>query len=139
MRRVTSASAEWKTCSLSRTGGVFVDVGRLRLFPLAAERPNALRLEVARDSVALGNEHAADIVDLLIVIGARSKITADEARACSLHPASILELEDNQAAIEYLDEMIEPENIVLIKGSLSCRMSEIVSALTVPIGLEAVS
>jgi UDP-N-acetylmuramoyl-tripeptide--D-alanyl-D-alanine ligase len=74
---------------------------------------------------------AADVVDLLITIGARTRFIVDEARACGLEPVSILELENNQAAIAYLKTILEPENIVLIKGSLSRRMSEIVSALSI--------
>ncbi|HXV41421.1 MAG TPA: UDP-N-acetylmuramoyl-tripeptide--D-alanyl-D-alanine ligase, partial [Anaerolineae bacterium] len=73
---------------------------------------------------------AADVVDLLIVIGARAKWIAAEARACGLDPASVLELADNQAAIAYLEQILEPEDIALIKGSNSQRLDEIVSALT---------
>jgi UDP-N-acetylmuramoyl-tripeptide--D-alanyl-D-alanine ligase len=74
---------------------------------------------------------AADVVDLLITIGPRTRFIVAEAQACGLEPASILELENNQAAIEYLRTTLKPENTVLIKGSLSRRMSEIVSALAV--------
>jgi UDP-N-acetylmuramoyl-tripeptide--D-alanyl-D-alanine ligase len=73
---------------------------------------------------------AADVVDLLIVIGLRAKWIAAEARACGLDPASVLELADNQAAIAYLEQILEPEDIALIKGSNSQRLDEIVSALT---------
>jgi UDP-N-acetylmuramoyl-tripeptide--D-alanyl-D-alanine ligase len=74
---------------------------------------------------------AAGVVDLLITIGPRTRFIVAEARACGLDPASILELESNQAAAEYLKTTLEPGSIVLIKGSLSRRMSEIVTALTV--------
>jgi len=74
---------------------------------------------------------AADIVDLLIVIGSRARFIAEEAQACGLDPALIMEAESNQAAVEYLKENLEPEDIVLIKGSNSQNMVEIVSALTV--------
>jgi UDP-N-acetylmuramoyl-tripeptide--D-alanyl-D-alanine ligase len=74
---------------------------------------------------------AADIVDILITIGPRTRFIVDEAQACGLDSSAILELEHNHAAIDYLKKVLEPGNIVLIKGSLSRRMSEIVSALTV--------
>ncbi len=74
---------------------------------------------------------AADVVDELIIIGARSKITAEEARACGLAVSSVLELDTNQQAIDYLMQTLQVDNIVLIKGSLSRKMNEIVSALTV--------
>ena len=74
---------------------------------------------------------AADSLDLLIVIGRRARLIAEEAEACGLEAAAIIELNDNQAAIDYLKNVLEPGNIVLIKGSNSQRMSEIVSALTI--------
>ncbi len=73
---------------------------------------------------------AAQIVDLLITIGSRAKFIADEARACGLKPAQILELENNSSAISYLQQILSPDDVVLIKGSNSQKMNEIVSALT---------
>jgi UDP-N-acetylmuramoyl-tripeptide--D-alanyl-D-alanine ligase len=73
---------------------------------------------------------AAAVVDLLLVIGKRAKWIADEARACGLDPASILEMENNQGAILYLQKNLQAEDIALIKGSNSQRLDEIVSALT---------
>lgn len=74
---------------------------------------------------------AAGVVDLLIAIGARARWIADEAAACGLAPASILQLDSNQAAIDLLKEILEPDTMVLVKGSNSQRMFEIVTALTV--------
>lgn len=73
---------------------------------------------------------AAAVVDLLIVIGQRAKWIAAEAHACGLDPAAILEMENNQAAISYLERNLQAEDIALIKGSNSQRLDEIVSALT---------
>lgn len=73
--------------------------------------------------------YVANIVDLLIVVGSRARIIADEAQACGLNPSLILEMENNQAVTDFLRQSLEPENIVLIKGSNSQRMGEIVSAL----------
>ncbi|GAB4445970.1 MAG: UDP-N-acetylmuramoyl-tripeptide--D-alanyl-D-alanine ligase [Anaerolineae bacterium] len=74
---------------------------------------------------------AADVVDLLLVIGVRAKWIAAEARACGLAPEVVLELDHNQAAIDYLAETLQAGDIVLLKGSNSQRLAEIVSALTV--------
>lgn len=74
---------------------------------------------------------AADVVDFLITIGPRARIIADEAGACGLAPSAILELDDKQAAVAYLEKILQPEDVVLIKGSNSQRLDEIVSALTV--------
>jgi UDP-N-acetylmuramoyl-tripeptide--D-alanyl-D-alanine ligase len=73
---------------------------------------------------------AADVVDLLIVSGKRAKIIAEEAQGCDLHPSFILEMDDNQATIAYLEEVLEPEDVVLIKGSNAQKLDEVVSALT---------
>ncbi len=74
---------------------------------------------------------AADIVDQLIVIGPLAKFMAAEARACGLDPAVILELKDNQAATDYLQTYLGPDDVVLIKGSNAQRLDQIVSALMI--------
>lgn len=73
---------------------------------------------------------AADVVNLLLVIGGRAKWIADEARACGLDPEVILEMDTNRAAVAYLEETLQAGDIVLLKGSNSQRLAEIVSALT---------
>ena len=73
---------------------------------------------------------AADVVDLLIVSGRRAKIIAEEAQGCGLDPSFILEMDENQATIAYLEEVLEPEDVVLIKGSNAQKLDEVVSALT---------
>lgn len=74
---------------------------------------------------------AADIVDQLIVIGPRARLIAAEAEACGLDPAAIMELENNQAAITYLEKQLRPDDVVLVKGSNAQRLDTIVSALAV--------
>jgi UDP-N-acetylmuramoyl-tripeptide--D-alanyl-D-alanine ligase len=73
---------------------------------------------------------AAQTIDLLIVIGRRARFVADEAQACGLEPERILVLEQNQEAIAYLEKSLRPGDIVLIKGSNSQKLDEIVSNLT---------
>jgi UDP-N-acetylmuramoyl-tripeptide--D-alanyl-D-alanine ligase len=72
---------------------------------------------------------AADVVDRLVVIGTRARFIAAEAKACGLDASRILAMDSNQAAIEYLEQNLEPQNIVLIKGSNAQRLDQIVSAL----------
>jgi UDP-N-acetylmuramoyl-tripeptide--D-alanyl-D-alanine ligase len=74
---------------------------------------------------------AADVVNLLLVIGPRAHFIAEEARACGLSPSAILEMPDNAATITYLKNYLEPQDITLIKGSNAQRLDEIISALTV--------
>jgi UDP-N-acetylmuramoyl-tripeptide--D-alanyl-D-alanine ligase len=73
---------------------------------------------------------AAAVVDLLIVIGTRARWIAAEARSCGLDPAAVLELENNQAAAAYLAKNLQAKDVVLIKGSNSQRLDEIILALT---------
>lgn len=72
---------------------------------------------------------AADVVDQLIVIGPRARWIADEARACGLDPAKILEMDSNEAVISYLIDDLRPGDTILIKGSNSQKMDRIISAL----------
>jgi UDP-N-acetylmuramoyl-tripeptide--D-alanyl-D-alanine ligase len=72
---------------------------------------------------------AADVVDQLIVIGSRARFIADEARACGLDPAMILEMDSNEAVISYLVHNLAPGDTILIKGSNSQKMDRIISAL----------
>lgn len=72
---------------------------------------------------------AADIVDTLIIIGRRAKWIADEAEACGLESTQILELENNQVTIDYLQKYLSPNDVVLIKGSNSQKMDEIINEL----------
>jgi UDP-N-acetylmuramoyl-tripeptide--D-alanyl-D-alanine ligase len=73
---------------------------------------------------------AAAVVDVLIVIGSRARLIAAEARACGLAASAILEMESNQAAIDYLAQTLQPTDFTLVKGSNAQRLDEIVSALT---------
>ncbi|MDM8519291.1 UDP-N-acetylmuramoyl-tripeptide--D-alanyl-D-alanine ligase [Anaerolineales bacterium HSG6] len=73
---------------------------------------------------------AARVVDLLITIGDRAQIIAEEAEACGLNSSKIIQLPDNQAAIDLLEAQLAQNEIVLIKGSNSQKMDQIVSNLT---------
>lgn len=74
---------------------------------------------------------AANVVDLLIVLGSSARFIAAEAQACGLDPALILELQHNQAVIAHLTTILGPEDVVLVKGSNAQKLNEIVSALMV--------
>ena len=64
------------------------------------------------------------------MIGTRARWIAAEARSCGLDPAAVLELENNQAAAAYLAKNLQAKDVVLIKGSNSQRLDEIILALT---------
>jgi UDP-N-acetylmuramoyl-tripeptide--D-alanyl-D-alanine ligase len=74
---------------------------------------------------------AADAVQLLVTVGARARLIAEEARACGLPEQAAVQFETNDQAVAYLQAAIQPDDIVLIKGSRSMAMEEIVTALQV--------
>jgi UDP-N-acetylmuramoyl-tripeptide--D-alanyl-D-alanine ligase len=101
------------------------------------------RIAVLGDMAELGDQEeeghrrvgcrAADTVDLLITVGPRAHMIADEARACGLASDVVIEVETNDQAIESLRQVVQPGDIVLVKGSRSMAMEEIVAALQVPV------
>ncbi len=106
---------------------------------LLDDLPAAKKIAVLGDMLELGSYaeeghrkvgcRAADILDQLIVIGSLARFIAEEAQACGLDPSMIFELPDNQAAINYLEKMLGPDDVVLIKGSNAQHLDDIVSAL----------
>jgi UDP-N-acetylmuramoyl-tripeptide--D-alanyl-D-alanine ligase len=101
------------------------------------------RIAVLGDMAELGDQEeeghrrvgcrAADTADLLITVGRRAHMIADEALACGLPPEAIVEVETNNQAIAYLRQVMQRGDIVLVKGSRSMAMEEIVAALQVPV------
>jgi UDP-N-acetylmuramoyl-tripeptide--D-alanyl-D-alanine ligase len=77
---------------------------------------------------------AVDTVELLISVGHRARLIAEEARACGLSPDAVIEVETNDQAIAYLRQILQSGDTVLVKGSRSMAMEEIVTALQIPRG-----
>jgi UDP-N-acetylmuramoyl-tripeptide--D-alanyl-D-alanine ligase len=75
---------------------------------------------------------AAQVVDALITVGARSHIIANAARRSGLRPAQISEFESTDEAIEHLSKSLSEDDVVLVKGSHGIRMDRIAAALEVP-------
>jgi UDP-N-acetylmuramoyl-tripeptide--D-alanyl-D-alanine ligase len=72
-----------------------------------------------------------DVAQLLVTVGPRGHIIADEARGAGLPAEAIVELKDSEAAIEYLRTHIGQGDVVLLKGSRGVWMAKIAPALTV--------
>jgi UDP-N-acetylmuramoyl-tripeptide--D-alanyl-D-alanine ligase len=70
-------------------------------------------------------------VDLLITVGSRAMLMAAEARACGMPADAIISVGTNQQAIAHLRQLVQPADIVLVKGSRSMGMEEIVMDLQV--------
>ncbi len=75
---------------------------------------------------------AMDVVDLLVTVGPRGRIIAEEALALGMAAHAVHIVEDNDAAIVHLRQAIAPGDTILVKGSRGMAMEHIVSALSVP-------
>lgn len=97
------------------------------------------RIAVLGDMLELGGyEHeghckvgrrAADVVSKLITVGPRARIIGEEALRSGMAPDDVTILETNEEAIRVLQEMVQPGDIILVKGSRGMRMEQIVLAL----------
>ncbi|NJN44217.1 MAG: hypothetical protein HC806_05500 [Anaerolineae bacterium] len=72
---------------------------------------------------------AAQVADLLITVGELGRELADAARIAWLPTSAIIELDNVDEAIEYLNNHLDTEDVVLIKGPLSLHMGRITAAL----------
>ena len=72
---------------------------------------------------------AAEIAEVLITVGKRGRMIARAAWEAGLPSERISETESTQEAIKVLEALLEPDDVVLIKGSRGMRMDAIVTAL----------
>ena len=72
---------------------------------------------------------AAEIVDELVTLGERGRMIAQAAQEAGLPAKRITMLDEVEQVIAYLQPVIKPEDIILVKGSNLMRMDRIVSAL----------
>lgn len=101
--------------------------------------PNSRRIAVLGDMMELGKyterEHkrigayAKDHTDLLITVGLRAEYIATGAKEAHMHHTKIHSYPRKDGAIEYLKKHLHAGDIILIKGSQSSRMEEVVKAL----------
>jgi len=74
-------------------------------------------------------QKAAQAVKLLIVVGHRARLIAEEAMANGMATGDVHVAKDNQEALDILREYLEPGDFILIKGSRGMAMEEIVTAI----------
>jgi UDP-N-acetylmuramoyl-tripeptide--D-alanyl-D-alanine ligase len=72
---------------------------------------------------------AAEIVQELVAVGERSRMTASAARQAGLNSASIHWFASTPEATDYLRGQLNQGDVVLVKGSRGMRMETIVAAL----------
>ena len=112
----------------------------LNLFAELSER----KIAVLGDMLELGDEEltghqvvggrAAQVVDVLIAVGARGKWIGEAARDAGLSKENIYFADNNAQAIQILRGVMRVGDFVLIKGSRGVMMEEIVAALARPNG-----
>lgn len=72
---------------------------------------------------------AAEVVDELITLGERGKMIAEAALGAGLPASKVMIFDQVEQVIQYLQPILKPEDVVLVKGSNLMRMDRIVSAL----------
>ncbi len=72
---------------------------------------------------------AAQVVDLLITVGELGREIADAARTAWLPTSAIVEFDDTDEVVSYLNKHLTDEDVVLIKGPQSLHMEYITAAL----------
>jgi len=72
---------------------------------------------------------AIEVVDVLVTVGPRGRIIGETALRWGMPPDQVHILEDNEAVIRLLKDLVRPGDVILVKGSRAMRMEEIVNAL----------
>lgn len=72
---------------------------------------------------------AAKVAERLVTVGERGHMIASSARYAGMRSEKIVEFENTDEAIVYLQNNLSEKDVVLIKGSHGIRMDRIVSAL----------
>ena len=73
----------------------------------------------------------AQVVKTLITLGPRGHMIADAARRAGMRSANIIEFEEAEPIVDWLNKHLTPNDAVLIKGSHGLRMDRITAALEV--------
>ncbi len=99
------------------------------------------RVAVLGDMLELGSyeemghrlvgRRAGDVADLLVTVGPRARLIAQEAREVGMAPDAVVELEDSAQALDLLRRVIQRGDVILLKGSRGARLDVIVPALEV--------
>lgn len=74
---------------------------------------------------------AAEVARVLVAVGERGKMIAEAARQSGMGASQVHWAPSVTEVVELLTAMLQPDDVVLVKGSHSLRMERIVSALEV--------
>ena len=100
------------------------------------------RVAVLGDMLELGSDEetghrmvgcrAADVVQMLITVGDRARWIGEEALDCGMANDAVHMLSDRESAVSLLQDLVQSGDTVLVKGSRSMGMEQIVASLTRP-------
>ncbi|GAB4530695.1 MAG: UDP-N-acetylmuramoyl-tripeptide--D-alanyl-D-alanine ligase [Anaerolineales bacterium] len=103
------------------------------------EELNGFKVAVLGDMLELGpyekqghemvGIRAAEVAGKLVTVGPRAHLIAQAAHSAGMPRRNIHEVDDTAQAIALLQHTITPQDVILIKGSRSMHMEEIVNAL----------
>jgi UDP-N-acetylmuramoyl-tripeptide--D-alanyl-D-alanine ligase len=72
---------------------------------------------------------AVEVADVLIAVGPRGRLIGEEVLRWGRRPEDVLFAANNAGAIVLLEQILQPGDMVLVKGSRGMRMEEIVAAI----------
>ena len=72
----------------------------------------------------------ANIVAELITVGERARFIAQGAELCGLPCNRVHETPDCETAVSVLREILQPQDVILVKGSRGMKMEQIVMAIS---------
>jgi UDP-N-acetylmuramoyl-tripeptide--D-alanyl-D-alanine ligase len=108
---------------------------------LLRELPGPRKIAVLGDMLELGTEEqaghrrvgnrAARVVDLLITVGERSRVTAEEALSVGLRLDQVMAADDLDEVVKLLKKRLRPGDDVLVKGSRAMGLDAVVRAIRV--------
>lgn len=85
---------------------------------------------VEEEGHRLVGRRAMDVAHVLVVVGPRGRLIGEEALAAGMPARRILWAADAEAAIPLLRDLIQANDVILVKGSRGTRLDRIVEALT---------
>ena len=74
--------------------------------------------------------HAAGLTDLLVTVGGLGRIIADEARRAGLSSQAVYATDDFETAVQILNGLAQPQDLLLVKGSRAVGMDRIVAEIS---------
>ncbi len=78
----------------------------------------------------LVGRRAADITQVLIAVGKRGRVIGEEAIKVGMPRQNVFIVEEVLSAVPLLEELIQPRDVILVKGSLGMRMERIVNGIS---------